>query len=54
MNNVVTVSGIQKSDSATNIQVSILFQIIYLFKSYHNKTEQSSLCYTVGPHQPSL
>ena len=48
MNNVVVVSGIQQSDSVIHIHVSILFQIIFPFRLLHN-TEQSSLCYTVGP-----
>ena len=48
MNNVVTVSGVQQSDSVIHINVSILFQILFPFRLLHN-TKQSSLCYTVGP-----
>ena len=42
------VSGIQKGDSVIHIWVSITFQILFPFKLLQN-TEQSSLCYTVGP-----
>ena len=48
INNVVIVSGVQQSDSVIHIHVSILFQILFPFRLLHN-TEQSSLCYTVGP-----
>ena len=48
INNVVLVSGVQQSDSAIHIHVSILFQILFPFRLLHN-IEQSSLCYTVGP-----
>ena len=48
INNVVLVSGVQQSDSVIHIHVSILFQILFPFRLLHN-TEQSSLCYTVGP-----
>jgi len=44
----VSVSGVQQSDSVTHIHVSVLLQILFPFRSLHN-TEQSSLCYTVGP-----
>ena len=47
------VSGVQKSDSVIHIHVSILFQIIFLFRLLQN-TEQSSLCYTVGPCRLSI
>ena len=47
MNNV-SVPGVQQSDSVTHIHVSILFQILFPFRSFYI-TEQSSLCYTVGP-----
>ena len=46
INNVVLVSGVQRSDSV--IHVSILFQILFPFRLLQN-IEQSSLCYTVGP-----
>ena len=42
------VSGLQQSDSVIHTHVSILFQILFPFRLLHN-TEQSSLCYTVGP-----
>ena len=42
------VSGVQQSDSVIHIHVSIVFQILFLFRLLQN-TEQSSLCYTVGP-----
>ena len=48
MFNVVLVSGVQQSDSVIHIHVSILFQVIFPFRLLQN-TEQSSLCYTVGP-----
>ena len=53
INNVVLVSGIQKSDSVIHIQVSILFQILFPFRLLQN-IEQSSLCYTVGPYWLSI
>ena len=46
INNVVIVSGVQQSDSVIHIHVSILFQILFLFRLLHN-IEQSSLCCTV-------
>ena len=48
MNNVVRVSGVQQGGSVIHIHVSILFQILFLFRLFHN-IEQSSLCYTVDP-----
>ena len=48
VNNVVSVSGVQQSDSVIHIHVSILFQILLPSRLLHN-IEQSSLCYTVGP-----
>ena len=48
INNIVLVSGVQQSDSVIHIEVSILFQIPFPFRLLQN-TEQSSLCYTVGP-----
>ena len=47
-NNIVIVSGEQGRDSAIHIPVSILPQTAILSRLPHN-TEQSSLCYTVGP-----
>ena len=46
--NVRLVSGVQHSDSVIPIHVSILFQILFLFRLLDN-VEQSSLCCTVGP-----
>ena len=48
INNVVLVSGVHQSDSVIHIHVSILFQILFLFRLLQNN-EQRSLCYTVGP-----
>ena len=48
-NNVVLVSGVQQSDSVIHIHVSTLVQILFPFRLLQN-TEQSSLCYTVGPY----
>ena len=48
IDNVVLVSGVQKSDSVIHIHVSVLFQILFRFRLLHY-IEQSSLCYTVGP-----
>ena len=47
MINNVLVSGVQQSDSVIHIHVSILFQILFLFRLLQN-IEQSSLCSTVG------
>ena len=48
INNVVIISGAQQSDSVIHIRVSILPQTPLPCRLPHN-TEQSSLCYTVGP-----
>ena len=48
MNNVVIVSGEQRRDSAIHIHVSVLPQTPLPSRLPHN-TEQSSLCFTVGP-----
>ena len=48
INNVVLVSHVQQSDSVIYTHVFILFQILFPFRLLQN-TEQSSLCYTVGP-----
>ena len=53
VNNVVTVSGGQQRNSAVCIYVSILPQTPLPSRLLHN-TEQSSLCYTVGPCQLSV
>ena len=41
---LMLVSGVQQRDSVIHIHVSILFQIIFLYR-----LSQSSLCYIVGP-----
>ena len=46
--NVVLVSGVQQSDSFIHTYISIFFQIYFPYRSLQN-TEDSSLCYTVGP-----
>ena len=48
INNVVMVSGGQQGDPAKYIHVSILHQTPFPSRLPHN-TDQSSLCYTVGP-----
>ena len=51
--NVVLVSAIQQSESATRIHISPLPWISFPFRSPES-TEQSSLCYTVCSHQLSV
>ena len=53
--NVVLVTGVQKSESVLYIyiHISTLFQILFLHRPLQ-RTEQSLLCYTVGPHQLSI
>ena len=51
--NVVLVSTVQQSESATRICISPLFCISFPFRSPQS-TEQSFLCYTVGSHQLSI
>ena len=51
INDVVIVSRTQQSGSVIYIHISFLFQILSPFRLLHN-TEQSSLCYTVGPCYP--
>ena len=48
INDVVSVSGVQQSDSVTHIHVSIPFHILFPFRLLQN-IEQSPLCYTIGP-----
>ena len=48
INYVVLVSGVQQSDSGLHIHVSILFHILFPYRSLQG-IEQSSLCCTVGP-----
>ena len=51
--NVVLVSGIQHSESVIHIHISILFKVIFPYRSLQS-TEYSSLCYTVGPYKLSI
>ena len=53
IHNVVLVTGVQKSTSIIYIHISTLFQILFLHRPLQS-IEQSSLCYTVGPHQLSI
>ena len=53
INNAVTVSGGQQRDSATHTHVSIPPQSPFSSRLPHN-IEQSSLCYSVGPHRLSV
>ena len=45
INNVVMVSSVQ-SDTFMHIHISIIFQLLFPFRFFHN-IEQSLLCYTV-------
>ena len=47
-NSIVLVSGVQQSDSGICMHVPIPFQILFPLRLLQ-KTEQSSLCYPVGP-----
>ena len=51
--NVVLVSGAQQSESVIHMHISTLFQILFPYRPLQS-TEQSSLCYTVGPYQLSI
>ena len=53
MNNVVIVSGEQRRDSAIHMHVSVLPQTPFPSRLPCN-TEQSSLCFTVGPCWSSI
>ena len=53
INNVVSVSGVQQSNSVIHIHISILLQILFPFRLLQN-TEQSSPYYTVGPFWLSI
>ena len=53
MNNVVTVSGGQQSDSVIHVHVSILPQTPLPSSLPHN-IEQTYLCYRVGTCWPSI
>ena len=46
--NVLLVSGVQQSDSVIHVHIFILFYILFSHRLSQN-TEQSSLCYAVGP-----
>ena len=48
INNLVLVSGVQRSESVTHIHESIHFQIFFKVTLLWN-IEQSSLYYTIGP-----
>ena len=48
INNVMLVSGVQQSDSALHIHVTILFQILFPFRLWQS-IEQSSLLHSAGP-----
>ena len=47
--NVVSVSGVQQSESVIHMHTSTLFKILFPYTSLQS-TEKSSLCYTVGPY----
>ena len=51
--NVVLLLGVQQSESVIHIHISTLFQILFPYRPLQS-TEQSSLCYTVGPYQLSI
>ena len=51
--NVVLVLVIQQSDSAIYIQIFVLFQVLFPYTLLQN-SEQSSLCYAVGPYWLSI
>ena len=46
INSVALISGVEQSDSVTCTHLSILFQILYLFRLLQS-IEESSLCYIV-------
>lgn len=48
MNDVISASGVQQTESVTYTHVSLLFQTLFPPRSLQN-TEQSSLRYTAGP-----
>ena len=51
---VVLVSGVQQSEQVIHIHISILFQILFPYRSLQS-IEQTSLCYTVvSPYQFSI
>ena len=51
--NVVLVSDVQQSHSVIQIQISVLFQILFPCRLLQH-IEQSSLCYTVGLYWLSI
>ena len=54
INNVVIASGGQQRDSAIHKHVSILLQTHLSHNRLPRNTEQSSLCYIVGPYWLSV
>ena len=52
-NEAVLVSGVQQGDSIVHIHVSIPFQFLFPLRLLQ-KTEQSSLCYPIGPCWSSI
>ena len=51
--NVVLVSAVQQSESIIHIHISILFQILFPYRSFQS-IEQGSLCYIKCSHQLSV
>jgi len=49
INSAVLVSGVQQRDSVMHVHVPALFQILSHVDRLLQSTEQSSLCYAVGP-----
>ena len=47
------ISGIQQSDSVIHIHVSGFFQIFFHYRLLQD-TDYSFLCYTLGPHHPTV
>ena len=54
LNNVVLISGVQQSDSVIHIHLSILFQILFLFRLLHRIEQSSLLCATAYRDPPAL
>ena len=53
INNVVLISGVQRSDSDIDIRLPTLFQVVFPFMVLQN-IEQSSLCYILFYWLPAL
>ena len=49
INNIELVSGVQQSDLAIHVTISIIFQFLFPSRLLQH-IDQSSLCYTVGPY----